>query len=76
MSTTEEILESALTLSQRDRAALALQLLESLDDRHLGASDEDFAAELARRCDEVRTGRVTPVDGRAAISEIRNGLRR
>jgi putative addiction module component (TIGR02574 family) len=78
MSTTAEILESALTLPQKERAALALHLLESLEDEGEVSEEEEteegLAVEVARRLDEVRAGKVTAIDGRTAIAAIRTEL--
>ena len=80
MSSTAEILDSALTLSQRERAALALRLLESLEGQAEGAGEEDtedgLAESVARRLDDLRAGTVTAIDGRVAIAAIRSDLRR
>jgi putative addiction module component (TIGR02574 family) len=57
------LLDAALALNDLERAWLAERLLESLgpDDETSGGDllDEDaFAAEIERRCQEVREGKV------------------
>ncbi len=57
------LLDAALTLNDQERAWLAERLLESLgpDGEMLDADlldDEAFAAEIERRCAEVREGKV------------------
>jgi putative addiction module component (TIGR02574 family) len=54
----EKILADALTLDTRERADVAAKLIASLD----GEPDEDveaaWAAEVARRIDDIEAGRV------------------
>ena len=54
----EKILADALTLDTRERADVAAKLIASLD----GEPDEDveaaWAAEVARRIEEIEAGRV------------------
>jgi putative addiction module component (TIGR02574 family) len=54
----EKILAEALTLDTRERADVAARLITSLD----GEPDEDveaaWAAEVARRIEEIEAGRV------------------
>lgn len=54
----EKVLAEALTLDTRERADLAAKLLASLD----GEPEEDveaaWAAEVARRIEEIEAGRV------------------
>jgi hypothetical protein len=80
MSTTAEIFASALTLSEKERAALALRLLESIGEDFDRAEeddvDDDLAVEVARRLDELRGGKVAAIDGRAAIAAIRSEFSR
>jgi len=66
-----DLLKKALTLPVSERADLAGSLIESLDD----AEDESVAAawdkEIARRMEEVDSGKVKPVsleDARRRLS--------
>jgi putative addiction module component (TIGR02574 family) len=56
--TAEKVLAEALTLDTRERADVAARLLASLD----GEPDDDveaaWAAEVARRIEEIEAGRV------------------
>jgi putative addiction module component (TIGR02574 family) len=56
--TAEKVLSEALTLDTRERADVAARLLASLD----GEPDHDveaaWAAEVARRIEEIEAGRV------------------
>ncbi len=57
----QELLKKALTLPDKERADLAGSLIESLD----AAVDEDAEAvwqeEIARRLEEVRSGKVKTI---------------
>lgn len=70
----EQIQIEALSLPPQDRAELAERLLDSLR----GSSTEEVAQEwLAvanERLDEVRSGRVTPIDGDAVLANARKSL--
>lgn len=59
-----DILEIALRLDFRDRAALADRLLESLDELSEGEADQLWAEEAQRRLNEYRAGRAkaTPAE--------------
>ncbi len=59
----QSLLDAALTLNDQERAWLAERLLDSLGpDDEISDGDlldeEAFAAEIARRCEEVREGKV------------------
>ena len=78
-NTTSEVLKVALKLPDRERAALALGLLESLDDDATFDADElegAWATEVERRLAEVRSGSVQPVNGSDAIAMVRGELSR
>lgn len=63
MSNVDHVLAAALRLSATERAAVAAELLDSLDD--LGPADEGveqaWAEEAQRRLAEVDAGAVTPI---------------
>jgi len=72
-----QVLEKALALSTRERGALIDRLIESLDDEPAEEGvEEAWAAEIKRRADEVRTGKVRliPADEvrRRAAALLRN----
>jgi putative addiction module component (TIGR02574 family) len=52
-----KLLDEALALSEDEREILALQLLESLGPRDAGW-EEAWGAEIERRLEEVRSGKV------------------
>lgn len=54
MTTTQSVFQSALALTEKERAMLASELLASLPD-HIDADDEQaFLSELERRADEAK----------------------
>jgi putative addiction module component (TIGR02574 family) len=56
---TDELLERTLKLPAEARAALAGSLIDSLDETVDEGPEEVWAAEIARRLDDLRAGRVT-----------------
>jgi putative addiction module component (TIGR02574 family) len=71
-----EILEKALTLPPEARAALANSLLDSLDESVDIAAEEEWNEEIARRIQEIDSGKVKPVpwqEARRQILTILNG---
>ena len=73
-ATLNELRSVALELSLSDRAALAYDLLASLD----GPPDKDAAPlwdrEIARRLDEVDSGKATTMSADEAIQRIKQRL--
>jgi putative addiction module component len=74
-ATWEQLAEEAMTLPSESRARLADRLVESLDVDELGAVDQLWVSEATRRRDEVRTGKVQPINGEEALRKVRNSLR-
>lgn len=74
-ATWEQLAEQAMALSSESRARLADRLVESLDVDELGPIDRLWAAEAKRRRDEVRTGRVQPINGKGVLRKVRDSLR-
>jgi putative addiction module component (TIGR02574 family) len=71
-----EILKKALALPTEARAALAGSLLESLDDTVDPSAEEQWKLEIARRIEQLNSGKVRPIPWEAArreISAILNG---
>ena len=56
-----KLLREALKLSPEERAALAAALLESLDEGVDEGAEAAWAAEIAKRLQELDAGRVQPV---------------
>jgi putative addiction module component (TIGR02574 family) len=71
-----ELLRKALALPPEARAALAGSLLESLDDTVDATAEEEWNEEIARRIQELDSGRVKPIpwaEARRQVSVILNG---
>jgi putative addiction module component (TIGR02574 family) len=71
-----ELLKKALALPVEVRAALAESLLESLDETVDEGAEEEWKMEIARRIQELDSGRVKPIawaEARRQISAILNG---
>jgi putative addiction module component (TIGR02574 family) len=56
-----ELLKKALALPAEARAALASSLLESLDDAVDASVEEEWNKKIARRIEELDSGKVKPV---------------
>lgn len=71
MSDVDNVLIAALRLPPEARAALAAELIESLDQGELtGDVEEAWSDEIQRRLAEVDAGTVTPVPWLSARSRI------
>ena len=66
-----EVLDKALALSTHERGMLIDRLVESLDDGPAGEGvEEAWAAEIKRRVDEIRSGKVKLVPGEQVLREM------
>jgi putative addiction module component (TIGR02574 family) len=73
---TSELLKRVLELPPGARAALAGSLLESLDDTVDEAAEEEWNREIARRIQELDSGKVKTIpwpEARRRISAILHG---
>lgn len=71
-----ELLKKALALPPEARAALAGSLMQSIDDTVDSSAEEEWGREIARRIEELDSGKVEPVpwaQARRQISALRNG---
>jgi len=71
-----QLLKKALALPPAARAALAGSLLESLDETVDAGAEAEWQKEIARRMQELDSGRVKPVawaEARQQIAAILNG---
>ena len=71
-----ELLEKALSLPPEARSALAGFLLDSLDDTVEASAEEEWNREIARRIEELDSGKVKAIpwaEARRQISAILNG---
>jgi putative addiction module component (TIGR02574 family) len=71
-----ELLKTALALPPAARAALAGSLLESLDETVDEGAEAEWQREIARRIQELDSGKVNPVawaEARQQVSAILRG---
>ena len=71
-----DLLKKALELPAEARAALAGSLLDSLDETVDQSAEEEWNAEIARRIQELDSGKVKPIpwaEARSQIAAILNG---
>jgi putative addiction module component (TIGR02574 family) len=61
-NTATTLLEQALNLPGKDRAAIAARLLESLDDGDREGVDAAWAQEIDRRCEALDNGEAVTSD--------------
>ena len=71
-SPTHEILQSALSLPQSERAELAASLIRSLDTQVDADADAAWAAEIQRRVESIDNGQVTLIPWNDVIAEMRD----
>ena len=71
-----ELLQKALALPPEARAALAGSLLDSIDGTVDASAEEEWNKEIARRIEELDSGKVKPIpweEARRQISAILHG---
>jgi len=69
-----EIENSALELNEKQRAALAKRLINSLDEHIDENIDQAWIDEVRRRKEEIKSGMVRPVPGEEVHREARMGI--
>jgi putative addiction module component (TIGR02574 family) len=74
--TVDQLAAEAMQLPLGERAILVDKLVESLDITEPSDLQRLWAAEAARRRDEIRSGRVQPVDGDEVMAEARRSVGR
>lgn len=73
MSTqSEQIMRSALSLPESERAELAAPLIHSLDTHTDEADDETWAAEIERRIATIDRGEVALIPFQDVLAEMRH----
>jgi len=70
MTQLREILEAALKLGPTERAAIASEILESLDDSGYGQLSPAWEEEIQRRLREVETGRAESTPAERVFAEV------
>lgn len=71
-----ELLQKALALPAEARAALAGSLLDSLEDSVDPTAEEAWRLEIARRIEDLDSGKVKPIpwaEARRQIADLLNG---
>jgi putative addiction module component (TIGR02574 family) len=71
----DDLLRAALELPPPERAKLARELLESLDESSEPGVEQAWLAEVTRRAQELADGTVEPVDWSVARERISRRLR-
>jgi len=66
----EQILRSALTLPESERAEIAAFLIDSLDSKHDDDADEAWAAEIQRRLASIDKGEVKLIPWDDVLQEM------
>ena len=69
-----ELKQKAAQLTEVERAELALELIESLDDKVDTDADEAWRVEIERRIAEVESGKVQLIPGDQVFARIRRKL--
>lgn len=67
----DDVIKDALSLPPGARAMLADHLLESLDAENQKRIDAIWGEEAERRMQEIRDGKVQPIDGELVMRELR-----
>ena len=65
------ILESAMALSEEERAALAVELLATLDGDADPDAEQAWAEAITRRAERARGGQAAGIDAEAVHTEAR-----
>ena len=70
----EQIQVEALSLPPQERAELAERLLDSLCTSSTDEVAQEWLAAANERLEEIRSGRVTPIDGDTVLANARKSL--
>ena len=76
MMTFTDVLDQAMRLTAKERAELAWQLWETVEDasRSSDELDEQWLAKIEARCQEVDEGRAVMFEWRESVERIRQSL--
>jgi putative addiction module component (TIGR02574 family) len=75
MTLSREILDAALKLGPTERAAIASEILESLEDTGYGQLSPEWEEEIQRRLHEVETGHAELIPAERVFAEVEAELR-
>jgi hypothetical protein len=70
----EQLVTQAMALPGESRALLAELLVESLEADDIGPIERAWITEAKRRREEIRSGLVEPIEGEAALKQVRDSL--
>jgi len=72
--TFEEVRDQAMTLTPEERGHLAEELLDSVESGEVVEWDDEYAAEIQRRVEEIDAGTAETIDSDHAIANVRRLL--
>jgi len=70
---TDTLIDQALHLPREDRELIAERMLASLDNDEGFDVSPAWMEEIARRCHEIDSGKVTLIPAAAVLAELRKG---
>ncbi len=70
----DQILSEAQILSNESKAILAEKLVASIEERIDPQVTKIHLAEVMRRRDEIRSGKVQPINGEEGLAKVRSIL--
>jgi hypothetical protein len=73
-SEARRILESALALSEEQRAALAVEFLATLDGEPDPGAEQPWVEEVTRRAERARAGQTAAINADAVHAEARRTI--
>lgn len=76
ISTYEEIMSAAMTLSPNERVMLAEHLIDSIDGADQERIDRLWAEEAERRMKEIEDGVVKPIPGEEVMRRLESRYKR
>jgi len=71
-----ELAAEALEMTRESRAALALRLLDSLEDQSIEALGDGWVAEANRRHEELKAGRARSVSSEEVFATLESRSRK
>lgn len=67
----EKIFSEAKTLPNESKAILAEKLVASIEDNIDPQVTKSYLAEVKRRRDEIRSGKIVPINGEEGLAQVR-----
>lgn len=67
----EKIFSEAKTLSNESKVILAEKLVASIEDDIDPQVTKSYLAEVKRRRDEIRSGKIVPINGEEGLAQVR-----